>query len=251
MVQELTGVELRTQLAEVRSQIASACTQAGRDSQDVVLVAVSKTHPAATVLEALRAGQEVFGENRPEEALAKMAAVAEALPPGAPAPRWHMIGHVQSRKARAVVPGFSLIHSVDSLKLAHKLSQQAEAYGSPQDILLEINVSGEESKSGLAATGWVHSATVRESLWRDIQSMLALPSIRVSGLMTMAPIVDDPEQARPVFVGLRQLREALRETFPQSDWPELSMGMTDDYPVAIAEGATLVRIGRAIFGRRL
>lgn len=251
MAQELTAADIRAQLSEVQRQIALACAEAGRTPQEVTLVAVSKTHPAATVLDALRAGQVDFGENRPEEAIGKIAAVAECLQPGEAAPRWHMIGHVQSRKARYVVSRFALVHSVDTLKLAQKLSHLCEERGCTQDILLEVNVSGEESKEGWAAAGWEQSMTVRESLWSDIQSMLALPGIRIRGLMTMAPIVDDPEQARPVFAGLRRLREALREAFPQSSWPELSMGMTDDYPVAISEGATLVRIGRAIFGRRL
>jgi pyridoxal phosphate enzyme (YggS family) len=251
MGQEFTAADIRVQLAEVQRRIALACEQAGRAPRDVTLVAVSKTHSASTVMGALRAGQVDFGENRPEEAIGKIAAVAEHLQPGETAPRWHMIGHVQSRKARYVVQRFVLVHSVDTLKLAHKLSHLCEERGCTQDILLEINVSGEESKGGWAAAGWERSATVRESLWSDIQSMLALPGIRLCGLMTMAPIVEDPEQTRPVFAGLRHLREALREAFPQSGWPELSMGMTDDYPVAIAEGATLVRIGRAIFGRRV
>jgi len=251
MAQELTAADIQAQLAEVQHQIALACAQAGRDPQDVTLVAVSKTHPAKAVLDALHAGQMDFGENRPEEALGKIAAVADAMGPDERAPRWHMIGHVQSRKARNVVQRFTLVHSVDTLKLAQKLSHLCEERDCRQDILLEINISGEESKSGFAAAGWAQAATVRESLWSDIQSMLALPGLRVRGLMTMAPIVEDPEQTRPVFAGLRHLCEALREDFPQSDWPELSMGMTDDYPVAIAEGATLVRIGRAIFGRRL
>ena len=251
MVQELTAADIRAQLADVQHQIAQACADAGRASQDVTLVAVSKTHPASTVMDALRAGQVDFGENRPEEAIDKMAAVAEALRPGEVAPRWHMIGHVQSRKARHVVERFTLVHSVDTLRLAEKISRLCEAHGCTQDILLEINVSGEASKEGFTAAGWEQSATVRESLWSDIQSMLALPGLHVRGLMTMAPIVDDPELARPVFAGLHCLREALREAFPQSGWPELSMGMTDDYRVAISEGATLVRIGRAIFGRRL
>lgn len=241
--------EIEQRLAEVQAGIGAACRSAGRSPDEVTLVAVSKTHPAEEVATAFGAGQAHFGENRPEEAVEKIARV-EALLPGA-ALRWHMIGHIQSRKARLVVGRFALVHSLDSVKLADKLARLAQADGLVVDALLEINISGEEAKYGFQATGWKDSRTIRESLWSDIQSMLNMAGLRLHGLMTMAPIVEDQEQARPVFAALRELRDALRQDFPQQGWDALSMGMTDDFVPAIEEGATLVRIGRAIFGPRM
>jgi hypothetical protein len=211
----------------------------------VTLIAVSKTHPASDVIAALDAGVQHFGENRLEEVLVKMPAVVTDKPI-----YWHMIGHVQSRKARYLTAGFTLLHSLDSVKLAERLSRFLIEQHTELDALLEINISGEGSKEGWDAFGWRENATRRTALWDDIRQVLALPGIRVRGLMTMAPIVDDPELARPVFAGLRDLRETLAADFPQASWTELSMGMTDDYPVAIDEGATMVRVGRAIFGPR-
>ncbi len=236
-------------LARVHAQIAASCAAVGRSPDEVLLVAVSKTHPPATILEALNAGQHDFGENRPEEAVAKIAAVQSAGP--AVSPRWHMIGHVQSRKARLVVPRFDMIHSLDSVRLAVKYNSLASELNCELDVLLEMNVSGEESKSGFATAGWPDSSTVRESLWSDIRSILSMSALRVRGLMTMAPLVEDPEEVRPVFASLRGLRDALRCDFGQVDWAHLSMGMSDDYAVAITEGATIVRVGRAIFGPRV
>lgn len=241
---------IQDRVAEVRASIADACRAAGRSPEEITLVAVSKTHPPATILEAIAAGLTDFGENRVEEAVDKIAAVQAALPPNAGV-RWHMVGHVQSRKARLVVPRFDLVHSVDSVRLADKLSRLAQEAGRVLDVLLEMNVSGEATKSGWQAAGWAADSALRESLWSDVQSILALPGVRVQGLMTMAPLVSDPELTRPVFAGLRCLRDALREDFPEASWDQLSMGMSDDYLVAISEGATIVRIGRAIFGPRL
>lgn len=245
----LNAQELNERLRFVREQIAAACRAAGRSPDTVTLVAVSKTHPPELVAAAWQAGQTDFGENRPEEAVEKIAAVRAKLP-GAPV-RWHMIGHIQSRKARLVLSRFVLIHSVDSLRLASKLSRLAQDAGETLDVLLEMNTSGEASKYGWQVAGWEESATLRQTLWEDVRQIQALPGIRVRGLMTMAPIVAEAEQARPTFAGLRRLRDALAESFPQLDWSQLSMGMTDDFPVAISEGATIVRIGRAIFGPRL
>jgi pyridoxal phosphate enzyme (YggS family) len=236
-------------LASVRAAIAAACEQSGRDPAEVTLVGVSKTHPAVEVIAAHEAGLLDFGENRVEEAVDKIAEVEAAVSDASM--RWHMIGHIQSRKARLIVPRFALVHSVDSVRLAEKLGRIASDSGRTLDILLEVNVSGEESKYGFNAHGWQDTAAVRESLWKDIRSILSVSGVRVQGLMTMAPIVADPEQTRPVFVGLRQLRDALQADFPQADWRHLSMGMTDDFPVAVQEGATIVRIGRAIFGDRM
>lgn len=238
-------------LAQVRASIAAACARAGRDPASVTLVAVSKTHPPAALIEAAAAGVQHFGENRVEEAVNKIPAVRAEL--AAPLV-WHMIGHLQSRKAKDVPPLFDVVHSVDTLKLAERLSQAALARdeGSnsrPLEVLLEVNVSGEVTKSGFAASGWRHNASVRDQLWQNVAQIAALPGLKLRGLMTMAPIVDEMEQARPVFASLSQLRAALAENL-NTLLPDLSMGMTDDYPVAIEEGATLVRIGRAIFGER-
>lgn len=238
---------LAERLAEVRAEITRACERAGRSPGEVTLVAVSKTHPPEMILEAVQAGVCDFGENRPEEAAAKIAAVAELT--SAPL-RWHMIGHVQSRKARLVTRDYALLHSLDSVRLARRLDASLGAQGRALDALLQVNVSGEATKEGWDAYQWDKRSALRAALWRDVEAVLALPHLRVLGLMTMAPLVDHPEAARPVFAALRALRDALREGFPHANWDELSMGMTDDYPVAIEEGATLVRIGRAIFGAR-
>lgn len=237
---------IAARIQQVQEQIAAACARARRDPSGVTLVAVSKTHPAAVVLAAAEAGLQHFGENRVEEAITKIPAVnREASVPLT----WHMIGHVQSRKAKLVLPLFDLVHSVDSVRLAEKFSVLALEQKRTLDILLEVNVSGEASKYGFEASGWARDAAVREAFWADVAQVIALPGIRLRGLMTMAPIVAEAEQTRPVFAGLAALRAALAESFAL-ELPELSMGMTDDYPVAVEEGATLVRVGRAIFGER-
>lgn len=223
---------LRANIEQVRERIAAAERRAGREGQ-VTLIAVSKTHPAETVAAAYRAGLTRFGENRVEEAGPKAAALAD-LPL-----EWHMVGHLQSRKAEDVLPWASLVHSVDSVKLAGRLSRAARA-GQTLPILLEVNMSGETSKEGFAPEEVPEAARI----------IAALPGLRIDGLMTMAPIADDPETVRPVFRNLRWLRDSLARQFPQLALPHLSMGMTDDFEVAIEEGATLVRIGRALFGER-
>ncbi len=238
---------LAERLAEVRSNIEAACLRANRPLESVTLVAVSKTHPPDVLLDAIACGQTHFGENRVEEAIPKIQRVGQRAPI---ALTWHMVGHVQSRKAQDVIEVFDYVHSLDSLKLAERYSRFCVELGRTVNVLLEVNVSGEESKSGFVGINWQGDRYQRESLWNDIRRIIELPGIRVQGLMTMAPIVDDPEQARPVFVALRTLRDALMSSFPAANWTTLSMGMTDDYPVAIEEGATMVRIGRAIFGER-
>jgi len=233
-------------IRQIQDNIAAACVRVGRSPSDVTLIAVSKTHPSEAVLEAVAAGLQHFGENRVEEGEAKVPAVKAQSPVPL---TWHMIGQIQGRKAKEVLPLFDRVHSVDSLKLAGKLSGLALEAGKKLDVLLEVNVSGEESKYGLQASGWADNAALRAALWDEISQIVALPGITVRGLMTMAPIVADAEQVRPVFAGLAALRTALAEVF-RIDLPDLSMGMTDDYPVAVEEGATLVRVGRAIFGER-
>jgi len=239
---------IAVRVAAVREAIAAACQRAGRSPGAVTLVAVSKTQPPARVLEAAAAGVQHFGENRVEEALDKIVQVNAAL---AGPVSWHMIGHVQSRKARYVAQDFALLHSLDSVRLAGRLSRALAEAGRTLDVLLEMNVSGEASKEGWDARRWREDGARRRALWDDVAAVLTMPGLRVRGLMTMAPIVDDMEQTRPVFAALRALRDALTADFPGAGWDALSMGMTDDYPVAVEEGATLVRIGRAIFGPRL
>jgi pyridoxal phosphate enzyme (YggS family) len=239
---------LADNLHRVQERIAGAARRVGRDPFEVTLVAVAKTHPPETILAAYELGVRHFGENRVEEAAGKIPLVHSAFSLQPSALAWHMIGHVQSRKAADVASLFEWVHSIDGLKLAGRLSRFAAERGKTLRALLELNLSGEASKYGLRATaGQIDS---EPELLAEIESILALPYLKVEGLMTLAPIVAEPEQARPVFRALRRLRDRLAARFPQSAWPHLSMGMTDDFEVAIEEGATLVRIGRAIFGER-
>jgi len=243
-----SGGDIAGNLARVRERIAEAALRANRDPGEVTLVAVSKTFPAEAIVAAYRAGVRDFGENRVEEGMDKIPAVHAAI--SGPRPTWHMVGHVQSRKARDVVAHFDTVHSVDRLKLARRLSRFAGERERTVPVLLECNVSGEESKFGFDLAGWEHDEARREAFFAAVEEILGLPGLSVQGLMTMAPFVDDPETVRPVFASLRGLLGALRERFPGQGWPHLSMGMTDDFEVAIEEGATMVRIGRAIFGAR-
>lgn len=229
-------------LAYVRSNITEATGRVGRQPEEVTLVAVSKTKPLALVEIAYTLGVTDFGENRVQEALPK---ITDFSPRGEYPERsnirWHMIGHLQSNKVGKVVGSFDCVQSVDSLHLAQALSRHASENGVRLPILLEVNVAAEQSKAGM---------TLAETpvLARQI---VALPSLEVQGLMTVAPQVQHPEEVRPVFRELRHLRNRLRAEVPGSSWQHLSMGMTDDYIVAIEEGATIVRIGRAIFGERV
>jgi hypothetical protein len=209
-------------------------------------VAVTKTHPPEVVAAAIAAGAHTFGENRVQEAAAKIAALAEQHS----GLRWHLIGHLQRNKARLAAELFDLVHSVDSLRLAEALSRHAQDLGRRLPILLQVNVSGEGSKEGFALPGGVTNQPGFDALLPEWERLLALPALEVRGLMTVAPIVDHPDQARPTFQALRELRDALARRFPNTAWIELSMGMTDDFEAAIAEGATIVRVGRAIFGER-
>ena len=232
---------LAASIAAVRERLAAAARRAGREAGEITLVAVTKTRPPEMVRAAAEAGLGDFGENRVEEAAPKIAAVGRADL------RWHMIGHVQSRKARdAAQAGFALVHSVDSLRLAERLGGFSAEADRAQPVLLECNVSGEAAKSGFAA----HDPQRWPELLPEFETIVTLPGVRVRGLMTMAPLVADPEAARPYFRRLRELRDFLRQHLPGGDWGELSMGMTDDFEAAVAEGATIVRIGRAIFGER-
>ena len=230
---------LQENFARVRDRIASAAARASRDVAAITLVAVSKTHPVEALLAAYELGVRHFGENRVEEASTKLPAFRQAI--SDPAVVFHMIGHVQSRKANDVAAMFDRVHSVDSVKLAQRLSRFATK---SLPILLEVNVSGEASKYGF-------DGARRDELFRAVAAIAQLPNLRLDGLMTMAPLVANPEQTRPVFRALRDLRDEIEARYSAVKLPHLSMGMTDDFEVAIEEGATLVRIGRAIFGVRL
>ncbi len=218
--------DVAANLRAVRERIAAACGRSGRSPRDVTLVGISKTHDASVVAEAYRAGLRDFGENRIQEAAAK---IVQLRGQGV-TPRWHLVGHLQRNKAQAALDLFDILHSVDSEQLARALDARAAR---PVEVLVEVNVAGEETKHGV-------SLADAPALVRLLQG---LPNIDVAGLMTVAPQVDDPEEVRGVFRELRKLRDAL-------GLRELSMGMTGDFGVAIEEGSTLVRIGRAIFGPR-
>jgi pyridoxal phosphate enzyme (YggS family) len=227
-------------IAHVRGSIAEAARRVGRSPEDVMLVAVSKTKPLEFVQIAYNLGMRDFGENRVQEALDKQAAFS---PPDL---RWHMIGHVQTNKANKIAGSFAYIHSVDSLHVAQALQRAAEKKSKADNVyvrqpaFLQINISGEASKEGMAP----------EETLLIARQICALPHLEVCGLMTVAPLVKDAEQVRPFFRALRELRDRLRQELPDGHWEHLSMGMTDDYHVAIEEGATIVRVGRAIFGER-
>jgi hypothetical protein len=224
--------EVAGRLAKVRDRIASACTTAGRDPRSVCLVAVSKTVPTSGVAEAIAAGQTIFGENRVQEALAKMTAAG-------PKATWHLVGHLQKNKARQAVGAFALIHGVDDRELAVLLDRRAEAQAITQPVLVQANLSREATKSGAD----------EEGLMPLLTAVAGLPHLDLRGLMIIPPPAADPEASRPWFRRLRELRDCAASLLARP-LPELSMGMTDDFEVAIEEGATLVRVGRAIFGER-
>jgi pyridoxal phosphate enzyme (YggS family) len=221
---------IQERFSGVRDRIAKAARRAGRNPGEVELVAVSKKQPAELIREAVDAGQLLFGENRVQEAMVKIPSLPGSL-------RWHLVGHLQSNKIRKALPLFELIHSVDSAELAGEIDRIAGETGLFPRVLLEVNVSGEGSKHGFRP----------EQLERDLETLLALPRLQVEGFMTMAPLAPEAEAARPFFAGLRELRDrmAARAGIP---FGILSMGMSGDFEVAVEEGATLVRVGSAIFG---
>jgi PLP dependent protein len=219
-------------LDRVREQIGQAAAKAGRAADDIELVAITKTHPAEKVREAIEAGQNLFGESRVQEARVKIPELPSSL-------RWHFVGHLQKNKIRHALPLFELIHSVDSLALAQDMNRIAEEEGLHPRVLLEVNVAGEGSKFGFCP------GKLREQM----EELLALPRLSILGLMTIPPLAEEPEPSRKYFVQLRELRDSLQAEF-RVDLTQLSMGMTQDYAVAVEEGATLVRVGTAIFGER-
>lgn len=222
-------------LAEVRNQIADAATRAGRTPADVRLIAVSKTHPIDAVRAAADAGQIDFGENKVQEALHKIAQSTDT------SLRWHLIGHLQSNKARKAAAAVHSIHAIDSVDLLKRVDQAAAAAGRTIDVLVQVDLALEETKFGApeAALPGIFAAAAE------------CAAARVTGLMLLPPLAENPEDARPWFTRLRGVRERLRDTgVPGERLRELSMGMSHDFPVAIEEGATMVRVGTAIFGER-
>lgn len=236
----ISGPELMANLSAVQSRIAAAARLAARSPDQIRLVAVTKGHPAELVRLAYQAGLRDFGENRIDEALAKRGQLSDLADA-----RWHMIGHVQGRRSRDVVGPFALVHSVDRMKLAAALDRLARERGMRLPVLLECNVSGEASKEGWDAA----PGADREGALAGLLAVTRLPALDVRGLMTMAPWTDEEPVLRQVFRGLARLRDELAAAGGGS-LPELSMGMTDDFEIAIEEGATMVRIGRALFGDR-
>ena len=220
-------------LDEVKAKVASACARAGRDPGEVEIIAVTKTHGAEVVKEAWDAGLRIVGENKVQEAAWKK-------PASVTGPQWHLIGHLQSNKVRKALELFDFFHSVDTVALADRINAIAEDMGASPHILLEVNVSGEKSKSGMKPED------VREVLKHIAQ---ACPRVTVEGLMTMAPFSENPEDARPYFRKLRELRDACEQELGIG-LPRLSMGMSGDYEVAVEEGATWVRLGTVLFGER-
>ena len=220
-------------LNEVRAKIAAACARVGRDPNEVEIVAVTKTHGAEVVKEAWDAGLRIVGENKVQEAAWKK-------PASVTGPMWHLIGHLQSNKVRKALELFDFFHSIDSAALADRMNAIAEDMGVSPHILLEVNVSGEKSKSGMRPEEV--EPTVRHL-------MAACPRLTVEGLMTMAPFSENPEDARPYFRRLRELRDATEHSLDVG-LPRLSMGMSGDYEVAVEEGATWVRLGTVLFGKR-
>lgn len=221
-------------LVMINERIRAAAENAGRDPASVRLVAVSKTRPAADIIAAFQAGQTVFGENYIQELVPKLAEVREPV-------QWHVIGHLQSNKVKYIAGQVALIHSVDRLSLAQEIDRQWGKLGKICDVLIQVNIAGEATKSGTSEAGALQL----------VRQCALLPHIRVRGLMTMPPFFDEPDVARPYFAELRRLAESVTaQQISGVDMAELSMGMSGDFEAAVQEGATLVRIGTAIFGGR-
>jgi PLP dependent protein len=219
-------------LQRVREQMAQAAAKASRAVEEIELVAISKTHPTDAVREAIDAGQTLFGESRVQEARGKIPELPSNI-------RWHFVGHLQKNKVRHALPLFEMIHSVDSFALADDMNRIAQEEGLHPRVLLEVNVAGEGSKFGFSP----------EKLRAQMEPLLALPRLSILGLMCIPPIAEEAEASRKYFVQLREFRDSLQTEF-RVDLAQLSMGMTQDYWTAIEEGATLVRVGTAIFGER-
>jgi len=233
-------------LERIEKEIAAACKRAGRQRDDVSLMAVSKVHPSSAIREAFAAGIRLFGENRVQEFAQKSTELNDLVDPAhsgpGSAPAFHLIGHLQSNKSAKAVDLFDAIDSVDSLRLAERLQEAAQACGRKLPVLLEIKLSHEETKAGM------------DPCSHELQDLLeripSMPALELRGLMTVPPYDEDAESARPFFRQLRELRESLSQAHPRIHLNELSMGMSGDFAVAIEEGSTVVRLGTALFGER-
>lgn len=224
--------EIAERVAEARERVAAACARAGRAADEVEIIGVTKTRGPDAVREAWEAGIRIMGENKVQEAAFKIAQSVGG-------PEWHMIGHLQRNKVRQALELFSVIHSVDSLRLLEQVERVAEEFGQRPEILLEVNVAGESSKDGMAPA----------EAQAAVERALECRNVTLTGLMTMAPFFPEPEQARPVFARLRGLRDELERSLGVG-LPRLSMGMSNDFEVAVEEGATWVRLGTSLFGQR-
>jgi len=233
MITPVYEARLERSLGEIRERVARAAERSGREPADVTLVAVTKAHPLEAVHAAVAHGLFDLGENRVEDLVEKATALKDERV------RWHMIGHVQRRKAPRLVGVAGLVHSIDSLRLAQRLSNVAGEAGTRQPVLIQVNTSGEETKGGFSDRG----------MDDDLGEVLALPGLEVRGLMTMAPLTDDETVLRSTFRALLRLNERLRQADGYTG-DELSMGMTNDFEIAIEEGSTMIRLGTALFGRR-
>ncbi len=236
--------KISPRIEEVRSRIASSARRVGRDPDLVRLVAVTKTVDLGIVRAAYELGLRHFGENRVEEAEGKIRSAASTMPDAI----WHMIGHIQSRKADEVGVLFPWVHSVDRVKVARRIGAAASVSEAIVSILLEVNVSGEVSKQGFDMAAWPDDPAALDVLAEEVNIIDRIGGVSIRGLMTMAPFGENPEMARPIFRKLRMLRDALQSRVPHLDLVELSMGMTADFEVAIEEGATIIRVGTGLFG---
>jgi len=233
--------QIAKNLRSVRSKISKAAESVGRSPDEIKLIAVSKQHPIEMIQAGIGAGLRCFGENYPEQAAEKIKKIHTSVDI-----EWHMIGHIQSRKTSIVCEYFDMVHSVDRLKIARYLDRYAKEQNRIIPVLIEVNLSGEESKYGFPAfdeNSWTQ-------LTRQLEQIGQYSNIIVQGLMTMPPLYDDPEDSRPVYKKLKRLQRVLQEKLPQIYWNELSIGTSFDFEIAIQEGATMVRIGTEIFGER-
>jgi pyridoxal phosphate enzyme (YggS family) len=236
--------DISSNLSRVNERISAAATRVGRDPEEITLVTVTKAFSPQTIEEALTTGLREFGENRVQEATPKIEWFRERdihL-------KWHMVGHLQRNKVKKAIHLFDVVHSVDSVGLAREISRRCETAEMTMPILLEVNVSGEASKYGFQVKEAKDEP--EERFFRAVQEIATLPSLDLQGLMTMAPFGAPEEEVRYCFRRLNSILGELQEKFPENGWRHLSMGMTDDFDVAIEEGATIVRIGRAILGER-
>lgn len=233
--------EITSNLERIQLKIREAAEKSGRTLADIQLVGVTKLLPLETVRAGVEAGLTCFGENYPKQAVQKIEALR-----GKPEIQWHMIGHIQSRKAELVCQYFDMVQSLDRLKVARLLDRYCGALNRKMPVLLEVNLSGEESKGGWAA--WDEDKW--DQLLEPFTQITALPNLRIKGLMSMPPLFNDPESTRPLYQRLRRLQSLLKDQVPAAAWDELSIGTSFDYPVAIEEGATMIRVGTELFGPR-